>query len=153
MSSIWTVAPESVTKELVYVRREVVPASEPDGQAEVKETRHPFSITIKKRLTVGEARRVQTAGWRGISGVGGQQATEISVDWKATTFARTAAYLLGWSLTDGKGRGLPIDEKGLETLHPDVYELIEEAIAAHVTEMEQEKKLTTGTPVPAATSA
>ncbi len=79
MSSIWCVAPEAVRKDLVFV--DAVGGS------------HPFWISIKKKLSVGESRRVQTAGWQGVTGMGGggrrrpgeeAPAAEIRIDWKAS---------------------------------------------------------------------
>jgi hypothetical protein len=82
--SIWTIRPETETIDLQFVA--------PDGAT------HPFTITVKKRLTVGEQRRVQTAGFRGIktarsNAIPGQPAeeasTEISVDWPTSSRGRS----------------------------------------------------------------
>ena len=142
-SSIWTVRPSTVTKELVYV----------DGEG----NRHQFSIDVVRQLTVGESRRVMMAGWRGVrqgKAVAGEepQGTEIQIDWRQQSFARTETYLKGWSLTDDAGKKLPIARDVLESLHPDVYTLIEDAISAHVESSEQEKKAKSGEPSPSTTS-
>lgn len=141
MASIWTVAPESVTKELIYV--------EPDGST------YPFWVKLKKRLTIGEQRRVQTAGWKGIStgprsrGAEGEQ--EISIDWKLMGFARTVEYLLDWSLADDARTKLPLTRETLESLNEDVYDLIDGAVKEHVEAMAEEKKVQSSSSAPSGT--
>lgn len=144
MGSIWCVAPESVTKDLTFVDAE--------GNS------HPFWIRIKKRLSVGESRRMQTAGWQGVTGMGrarpGQeQSAEIKIDWKASTFARTSEYLQDWSLTDDRNVKLAITRDVLESLHEELYAVIDAAVTAHVNEMEEEKKAQAGNSAPSPTSA
>ncbi len=148
--SIWCVAPEETTIELSYAA--------PDGTA------YPFWIKVKKFLNVGEDRRVTTAGWKAVSraaqptlpgdteptGAGGE--TKIEINWQQQTFARTAAYLLDWSLLDDQKRKLPIPA-AITELKTDVYALIENAITAHVEAMVQEKKVTSGSSVPSMTIA
>lgn len=133
--SVFFVKPQEIKYELVY--------QEPGGGA------HPFWIKVKKFLTVGEERRVMTAGWRGIrSGEG----NEIRIDWKIQTFARTEAYLTDWSFTDDKDAKIPTSRESLEALSPEVYALIENAITEHVVAVSQEKKVQSGNAGPSATS-
>lgn len=137
MASIWTVAPEEKRENLVYV--------DPTG------TTHPFSITLKRHLTVGEERAVMTAGWAGVRPRTGGEA-EIRVDWNIQGFARARAYLIDWSLTDDKGVKLPITAQVIETLHSDVFTIIDNAITAHVEAMAEEKKARSGGSAPSPTS-
>ncbi len=142
--SIWTVKPEEVAIDLRFVAQ---------GGAT-----YPFTIRIKKYLTVGEERRVMTAGWRGMNSTtrradGAEPGPEIQIDWRAQTFARTEAYLLDWSLTDDGKRLDPRSRDVIESLSPDVYALIENAITAHVEAMTMEKKRTAGSAGPEAMSA
>lgn len=136
MSSIWCIAPEDTTINLTWT------------DAEGKD--HPFWVRIRRRLNVGEERQVMTAGWRGVVGgkkndsTGEESETQIAIDWRAQSFARTRAYLLDWSLDDDRGQRLKMSRDVIETLHPDVYKLIEDAITAHVEAMQQEKKVTSG---------
>lgn len=140
MASKYTVKPEVVTKALEWLA--------PDGEL-VK-----FTIKIKRFLNVGESRNVQTAGWRGVKQAGGNAAdTEISIDWKGMTFARVAEYLIDWSLEDDKGNRLPPSVSTLQSLHEDLYDVIEKAITDHVLEIEQEKKARSGLTEPTLTSA
>ena len=143
MSSKWTVVPEEVRIDLHV-----------EGPG-------AFWIRIKKHLTIGEERYVQTAGWKGVSSTpqasrGGEpkvSSTEIQIDWKAQSFARTVAYLRAWSLTDDNDKPLPATRDTVEQLRSDVYGAIEESITKHVEAMEEEKKLTSGRLEPKAISA
>jgi hypothetical protein len=136
--SIWTVKPEDVRVELSY--------TSPEGTA------YPFWVKFKKRLNVGEERRVMTAGWKGLSSGRDGDAGGIQIDWQKQTFARAEAYLTDWSLLDDDAKKLPISREVIETLNGDVYKLIETAITAHVAAVEEEKKVPTGTPSPSLTS-
>ena len=143
MPSIWTVKPDDIKIELVW---------ESGGET------MPFWIKIKKLLTVGEDRRVRTAGFKGVSGavrVPGDTAplqTETRIDWRTMAFVRAETYLTDWSLTDDKDKRLKVNIETIESLHPDVFDLIENAISAHVEAVAQEKKATNGTTPPSETA-
>jgi hypothetical protein len=141
--SVWTVTPDVVTIDnLAY--------TDDDG------IEHKFWIKLKKKLNVGERRAVQTAGWKGVGGMGtgGQSGEpEIRIDWKLTTFAKVEAWLVEWSLEDDRHNRLKINQATLQSLDEDVYDIIETAVDAHVTRLEEEKKARTGSRQPSATSA
>lgn len=140
MGNPWFVKPEVVTKDLVW--------RDPEGHDV------PFWIKIKKFLTVGEERVVQTAGWKGVTGAGADnEGAEIRIDWKTTSFARAEAYLVDWSLEDDKHNRIPPNSNSLQALHPEVFELIEGAITEHVKVMEAEKKARAGSVASSPTSA
>jgi hypothetical protein len=142
MGNPWTVAPEVVTLNLSW--------RTPDGED------LPFWVKIKKFLTVGEERVVQTAGWKGVTGLSGEGErgdAEIRIDWKATSFARAVAYLVDWSLEDDKHNRMPLTSNSLQALHPEVFELIENAITDHTKAMAEEKKARAGSHAPVPTSA
>lgn len=144
MGSKWQVRPVEVQKDLVW--------TDPDGN------QHPFWIKLKKHLTVGESRRVMTAGWRGMKQAeathdDAPKQAEIQIDWRAQTFARTETYVTEWSLEDDNGRRLARTREQIEALHPELYELIEDAITEHVEEMDAEKKSRSGSSSPSQTSA
>lgn len=122
MSDIWGVTPDAMKIDLVYTT--------PDGEA------HPFWISLRKQLTIGEDRKQTTAGWKSIKD------GEMGVDWTVRSFARTKAYLVAWSLSDDAGKPIACDMEGIETRNADVYLLIEDAITAHVEAMAEEKKVT-----------
>lgn len=127
MASKWTVAPEPVRIDLEW-----------NGE--------PFWIEIKKDLNEGERRRSATAGFRGMTVQGGDRNAdkpqEITIDWASQSLARTLAYLLDWNLLDDKGNKLPVKRDSIEALHPDVYDVIEKGINAHVEQRAAEKKST-----------
>lgn len=145
MGSVWCVTPEDVQVDLVYAG--------PDG------SRNSFWIKVKRQLTVGEERRVMTAGWRGLKQGAkprpGEEAegAEIAIDWRLQSLARTEVYLTDWSLTDDKNNKLAHDRETIESLHPDVFALIEGAINDRVKAAEAEKKATPGSAAPLAISA
>lgn len=143
MSNPWCPAPESVTKNLSW--------TSPSGET------LPFWIKIKKFLNVGEKRRVETAGWKGVTGLGGgggaSENAEIRIDWKGQSFARSEAYLIDWSLEDDKHNRMPLNRNSLEALHDEVFDLIENAISEHVKEMDEEKKARASSSSAALTSA
>lgn len=132
MSSIWTVSPETNRIDLEY-----------GG--------HKFWIEVKRDLTIGEQRRVETAGWQGYkSGAGADaKSEEVAVDWSMQSLARTLAYLVDWSLVDDKAVKLPLDPPSrkrdtVEALRQEVYAVIEEAISAHIARRSLEKKVPDG---------
>lgn len=144
MGSIWCVKPEDKTiPDLKF--------TDEDG------VEHTFWIKVKKRLNVGEKRHVETAGFGGFKQgkpePGKAQETEITVNWQSQSFARTAAYLLDWSLTDDKQNKLPCTREVIESLHPDVFAVMETAINEHIQKMTDEKKVTAGSSAPSAMSA
>lgn len=100
----WFIAPESVRIDL------------PEGQW----------IEIKKRLNVGEQRelfrRVYPAATAG---------EKLRLDIAEVGFAKVLAYVLAWSLTDDQGKAVPISESALNTLGPDKFAYIREAVEAH----------------------
>lgn len=135
MANKWTVAPDTVRADLKDPR---------DGEA--------FWVSIKKRLTIGESKEVQTAGLRSVTGFANQprpghdREMAMNVDWKRQSLARTFTYLVDWSLADDKGRKLRIEMDVIESLDPQVYEVIENAITKVVEAAEAEKKAQSGEP-------
>lgn len=136
--SIWCVRPDEVKVDLVYQRGE---------------TTYPFWIKLKKRLTIGEERKVQMSGWRGVKQAADGAGTEIQINWQSQSFSRTATYLTDWSLTGDNDKKLPLNMETLETLEPEVYTLIEGAINDHVTAATEEKKVKPGEDAPGLTLA
>ena len=141
MGSIWTVNPSDDERvDLVWDGAQGGPKA--------------FWVRLKRELTVGEDRQVKTAGWKSVGGVGkGTGEQEIRIDWKVTGLVRTFMYLTDWSLTDEKDRKLAISLEVLESLHTEVFDLIEQAITVHVEAQAAKKKGTGGTPPPSTTSA
>lgn len=137
--SMWCVKPESITIDLKFVTASGT---------------FPFWIKVKKFLTIGEERRVQTAGWRGVSRTNDDSNGSINIDWRVQSFARAELYLVDWSLEDeDTHQRLDLVSDVIQSLHPDVYALIEQAINVHVVAMAEEKKLPSGSSAPSVTSA
>lgn len=124
----------------------------------------PFWIEVKNNLTIGEKRRLETAGFRGMSGMvdakqirpgDAPRSPEIGIDWRAMSFARTETWLTDWSLADDHDNKIPLTNKRevLEALRPEVYEAIENAISKHVDAQAEAKKPKAGSLSPSAISA
>jgi hypothetical protein len=138
MGSIWTVrARDGVQVDLVWT----------DEAGEQR----PFSIWLKRLLTIGESRKQLTAGWQGLKTKDGD--SEVTINWEAQSFAKVKAWMSDWSLLDDQGKKLHISEAVIAELHPDVYKLIDDAVTAHVERYEQEKKPQSGSEGPSPTSA
>ena len=92
MSNPWSVEPEEERIDLVWK----------DGTVE-----REFWVTVKKRLTIGESRKML----KSISKVASKlktksseaEAPEAQFDWTEYSFARAMTYLIDWSLADDKG--------------------------------------------------
>ena len=117
MAKSWFVRPETVTVQL------------PEGQW----------IEVKKRLTVGESRKVM-----------GSMVAEIRADGRMTPNFEQAgkgevlAYLVDWSLTDEAGKRVPIDTDAkkaaaIDNMSEEYFKILSQAIEAHVAAMDAER--------------
>jgi len=114
-------------------------------------------IEIKKDLTAGEEKRYRSSGLRRMTARTGTDGSDIDIDWQTMAFARVEAYLLDWSARDAKDKPIMIasdkqKRDALEALDPVDFEEIDAAIQNHMTARAEEKKATTGSPTPTATS-
>jgi hypothetical protein len=107
-------------------------------------------IEVKEQLTIGEQKRLSTAGLRRIR-TGGenvkQEGSDIDVDWVAYSFARMRTWVVDWGgpvFMDVDGKGVGFSDDALEAMHPDVYEEIENLLTAHIEQREAEKKVKPG---------
>ena len=149
MGSVWSVKPETERLELEWT----------DDVGDV----HPFWLEVKKRLNVGEDRKMTTAGFKSMSTAAdvdsdGKRAAdkrtaEINVDWQAQSFARSEIYITDWSLTDDKSVKLRVCREVIETFHPELFKVIEDGITRHVEAMVAAKKARAGAGRPSAMSA
>lgn len=135
MGSVWCVEPEDVRVDLTW--------ETPDGE-------QAFWVRFKKQLNIGEDRAYKTAGLTSVSrpaarGIVDEATSEVKVDWRATGVVRLMVWLTDWSLTDDKDRKLPLKREVVDTLHVDVFTLIENALTAHVEALEAQKKIQSGT--------
>jgi hypothetical protein len=135
-SNQWSVQPEDVRVELIWT---------------FNGTERPLWIQLKKYLTVGENKRMLKSISNVTSkiGVRGEQSSvpEARFEWTDYSFARCQAYLLDWSLSDDDGNKMEITRDTLESLHQEVFDLIDNAIDKHETTMvnaASKKKAATG---------
>lgn len=96
-------------------------------------------VDVKTELTVGEDRRFRVAGMKKTTVKG-----DVEVSWEDFVFARTNAYLVGWSAVDAKGRPVPVTPHAIRGLDVESFEAIDAAIAAHVEAVTAGKKTTKG---------
>ena len=96
-------------------------------------------IEVKKRLTVGESRKVM-----------GSMVAEIRADGRMTPNFEQAgkgevlAYLVDWSLTDEAGKRVPIDTDAkkaaaIDNMSEEYFKILSQAIEAHVAAMDAER--------------
>jgi hypothetical protein len=129
MSNPWVVEPEDKKLDLEWVS---------------SGTAHAFWVKVKKHLTVGEQRRMQkqvSFVTSPLQGKGGQAAEpEAKLEWTEYSFARCQAYIVDWSLADENDKKLPVTRQTMESLHTELFELIDNAVDDHETAMREEKK-------------
>lgn len=119
-----------------FVKPETVQIDLPEGQW----------IEVKKRLTHGEERRALASLY-----------TEVRADGRITPNvemlgkSEVMAYLVEWSLRDDEGKPIRIDtdakrSAALDLLDPDKFQVISEAITAHVEAMKAQRELDKAAP-------
>lgn len=98
-------------------------------------------IDVKKELTVGEEKRMRTAGVRRVNGQ-----AEVDVNWAEMALARVTTYLRGWSAVDEKQRPIPVTAETVQALATEDFEAIDAAIQRHIEAVAEAKKAPSGTP-------
>jgi hypothetical protein len=128
----WVVEPEEVKIELTW--------------NDLSGTERPFWIKAKKRLSIGEQRRMLKSISKVTSPIGAKKgessSAEASFQWTDYSFARCEAYLLDWSLSNGQDKRMSISRETMESLHQELFEIIDNALDDHEKEMELQKKAT-----------
>ena len=129
MASKWTVAPET-------------------DEYDVTALGETFKVWFKRRLSVGERKRIDAGGFRGMTGFAKkgeteERETEIGIDWQRQAFARMFGYLTDWTHADDKGNKLKIEDT-LLNLRQEVFDAIEAKLNAHVERLEKEKNAQAG---------
>ena len=84
-------------------------------------------IDIKPVLTVAEQKRVDSAGM-----VTGSPTGKVDLSIPEFSFARTMAYVQGWSFTDAEGKPVKFSRAAVDALTVQAYEEIEDAISAYI---------------------
>lgn len=118
------------------VTKESTPVSISDGDI----------IHLRRRLGVGEATRMRTAGIMGASNVDAEEIKDRRLDMDMSKFkiARVLAWVSDWTLVDDKGVKIPLTVEGVESLDEETFDEIENAISARVKEIDAEKKARAG---------
>lgn len=89
-------------------------------------------IEIKRELTIGELKRVQTAGFTGLRPEGEGRDAQVMIQWHEVELARAEAYLLAWSFTDEDDHPVPLTRAAIESLNEHAFKEISEAIKGHL---------------------
>lgn len=109
-------------------------------------------IEVKNELGKGEQTRYRSAGLGRMSQRAGNQ-NEVDVDWAAMAMARVVTYLVDWSAVDSRGKSIAVSRSAVESLDPESFDEIDEAIKQHMEAREAEKKAPSGSPTPTTLSA
>jgi hypothetical protein len=83
-------------------------------------------IDVKRELNAGESRRVFA---RLVKTMHFNEKAEV--DPEQVGLSKVAEFLVGWSLTDGDGKKVPISDAAINNLDADTYAEIVKAIDAH----------------------
>ncbi len=139
----WVVEPEDVKIELTWT--------------DLEGTARPFWIKAKKYLNIGEHRRMLKSISQVTTQIGpkkGERSTpQAQFEWTDYSFARCAAYLLDWSLTNGEDKRMSLSRETLESLHQDLFLIIDNALDEHERRHADQKKATPTSRKPKRTSA
>ena len=132
MSNPWVVEPEEVKIELHWT--------------DLEGTDRPFWIKAKKRLSVGEQRRMLKSISRVTTPLASSKTSERAMpeaqfEWTEYSFSRCLAYLLDWSLTNGDDKRMTVSRETMESLHQGLFDVIDNALDDHEKAMTQEKKV------------
>ena len=113
-----------------------------------------FWIELKKELSVGDLKKLQSSGFRSMSQPDKDKEVELNIDYSALLFMKVRIWLNDWSLVDDKGKVLPRDLDTLKSLREPVFQLIEDAVDRHAeVERNERKNAQSGEPKPLPTSA
>jgi hypothetical protein len=83
-------------------------------------------IEVKKELNVGEQRRIFARLVKSM-----EVGQTVKLDPEQVGRSKVVEYLIGWSLTDAKGKPVPVTEGAIDSMDADTFKEIREAIEAH----------------------
>ena len=89
-------------------------------------------IEVKRRLTNGERRRLNTAGLSKSLLIGGDASNEVDIDFAEFGTARALTYIVDWSFRDGNGLRVEVTREAYESLDEETADEIDKALDAHV---------------------
>lgn len=99
-------------------------------------------VEVKKRLGIGEQKKVENGGLRRVQGEKGN--VEVLLDFDEYSFIRAEVYILEWSLRNRDDKPVEVSASAIRNLEPASFEEIDLAIKNHIEENEAEKKQTAG---------
>ena len=91
-------------------------------------------VDVKHRLNAGEHRRLHGRMVKDM--VPGMRPT---LKPEMVRFVKLVEYILDWSMTDAKGKPVPVDESAIDNLDPDVFEEFAKAIDEHEDRVDAER--------------
>jgi hypothetical protein len=109
-------SPVPATPEDIAIAKARIVQAEDDGEW----------IEVKRELNAGDSRRVFTDLVKEMHA--GEKAT---LDPEQVGKTKILTYVLGWSLRDRHGKGVPFTESALDNLDTDTYKEISDAVDAH----------------------
>lgn len=96
-------------------------------------------LEVRSKLTVGQKRKVEFAGLGDAKpGEGAQY--QIGLDMSELEYVRILTWGTDWSFVDANEKPLKFDRERLESLDPEAFESIVEALDAHVEAVYPSKK-------------
>ncbi len=104
------------------------------------------TIEVKKELNIGDQKRLEAAGLRRVQRVqaDGKIGYEVETDWENFDVVRASIWLTDWSgpaFNTDNGTKVPLSLPAIKALTQEAFALIDAALDAHVTAVDQEKKL------------
>ena len=99
-------------------------------------------ITIKKRLAVGEQKKVDAGGMRRVSVPGEKPVMEL--DYGEYSFVRAETYLVDWSFKNKESKDVALTPSAIRALDEETFDEIENALTTHIEEMTEAKKIRAG---------
>lgn len=103
-------------------------------------------IEVKKRLSISEQKRLESAIFAGIKGAADMTAetraedVEVMLDSAAAYMAKLELYLLDWSLCDGTGKHVKVTTGAIHALDPDTADEIMTALDGFLEEEDKRRK-------------
>ena len=96
-------------------------------------------VEVKSRLSYGEQQRLAGGALRtrrSLVGTGNED-FELSVDMEAYDVLRLSTWIADWSFCNSAGKQVPVSPEAIAALDPDTAAEIDEALSAHMREMQK----------------
>lgn len=106
------------------------------------ELSHGDWVEVKKRLGIGEQKKVENGGLRRVQGKDGN--AEVILDFDEYSFVRAEVYVLEWSFKNRDDKPVEVSPSAIRNLDPKSFFELDNAIMKHIEAQEAEKKQTAG---------